>query len=303
MSLESFRREKLVVLQSSATVLQAGRAMAENHIGAVLVSHAGQVAGIVTDRDLALSAALLADQGDGQARIEDVMSDGVLVCSVNDSLADAVRLMRDAAVRRVPIVDDNGALAGIVTFDDLVLSTEVDRDDLRAILREQLVETETTHKPAGVAYPVRAASGPARRLRLALRADARAGQVHARLVADVAAASGLDRDRAARGLLLGVCLICHRITAHQARHLIAQLPSRMHAPLGECADGPTRALTAASMNAELARTLNLDESGAADFLRTLFTVLAGRVSPGQMREVVNQLPPDLAALFPPARAA
>ncbi|MBS3652506.1 CBS domain-containing protein [Pseudaminobacter sp. 19-2017] len=55
MSVERFRRTRMVVLNPMSTAYQAARAMADNHIGAVLVSGPGGVAGIVTDRDLALA--------------------------------------------------------------------------------------------------------------------------------------------------------------------------------------------------------------------------------------------------------
>lgn len=55
MSLERFRRTKLVTLNRQSKAYQAARAMADNHIGAVLVSDPKGLAGVVTDRDLALA--------------------------------------------------------------------------------------------------------------------------------------------------------------------------------------------------------------------------------------------------------
>jgi CBS domain-containing protein len=56
MSLERFRRTRMVVVTRRSMAYQAARAMADNHIGSVLVSEPGGLAGIITDRDLALDA-------------------------------------------------------------------------------------------------------------------------------------------------------------------------------------------------------------------------------------------------------
>jgi CBS domain-containing protein len=55
MSLERFRRTRMVVLSRHSTAYQAARAMADNHIGSVLVSEPQGLAGMITDRDLALA--------------------------------------------------------------------------------------------------------------------------------------------------------------------------------------------------------------------------------------------------------
>jgi len=55
MNLERFRRNKIIVLNQQSMANQAARAMEDNHIGAVLVSAPKGLAGIVTDRDLALA--------------------------------------------------------------------------------------------------------------------------------------------------------------------------------------------------------------------------------------------------------
>lgn len=300
MSLENYLRSKLVVLPEKSTVYQAARAMADNHIGAVLVSRAGRLAGIVTDRDLTVSV-LAEGRNPGTTPLYEVMSQGVQTCSAAAPLRQAVSLMREAGVRRIPITED-GKPAGMVTFDDLVLGGEVGLEELRGIVEQQLVEGSAVLKPAGTPYPV-AAGGPGQRMRAAMRAEARAAQVYDRLLAAVAEDSGLDRGRAERGLRLGVCLLCHRLLPEEAQHLIAQLPSRLHGALSYCADGPDKSVTAAGMRMELGRELALGEAEADEFLRSLFAVLARHVSAGQMQEVRSQLPPDVAELFPERRRA
>jgi CBS domain-containing protein len=74
--------------------------------------------GIVTDRDLAL--ALGADGVNPQAPVESVMTKPVRTIPDGAGIFAATQCMRDAGVRRLPVVDKEGRLAGIVTFDDLI---------------------------------------------------------------------------------------------------------------------------------------------------------------------------------------
>ena len=106
MSLERFRRTRMVVLAPRSMAYQAARAMAANHIGSVLVSEARQLAGIVTDRDLAL--AVLGGDLDPTTPLGEVMSEDVVTCDIGAELGEVVRLMQEQGVRRVPITEKDG---------------------------------------------------------------------------------------------------------------------------------------------------------------------------------------------------
>src|SRR3546814_9725292 len=105
----------------------------------------------------------------------EVMSEEVVTCDVGADLDEVVRLMREHAIRRIPITE-NGRPVGLVTFDDLVVDGSVDLDALRSIVTAQL-EVEAPHKPAGTLHPASPASAEARaagRARALVRAKARA---------------------------------------------------------------------------------------------------------------------------------
>jgi CBS domain-containing protein len=132
MSLERFRRTRMVVLAPNSMAYQAAWAMADNHIGSVLVSEARGLAGILTDRDLAL-AVLGGDLDPKTTPLGEVMSEGVITCDIKADLDEVVCLMRDQGVRRIPITE-NGRLVGLVTFDDLVVDGSVGLEALRSIV-------------------------------------------------------------------------------------------------------------------------------------------------------------------------
>src|SRR3546814_10863857 len=115
MSLERFRRTRMVVLGRRSTTYQAARAMADNHIGAILVSQPPGLAGILTDRDLALGV-LGGDLDAKTTPLGEVMSEEVVTCDIGADLDEVVRLMREHAVRRIPITE-NGRPVGLVTFE------------------------------------------------------------------------------------------------------------------------------------------------------------------------------------------
>ncbi len=286
------------MLSQRALAYQAARAMADNHIGAVLVSQASGLAGIVTDRDLAL-AVLGGGLDPKTTQLSEVMSEGVVSCDIGASVDDVVRLMIDHAIRRIPITE-NGRPVGLITFDDLVVDETVGPDALRAIVTAQL-EVEAPHKPAGVLHPQSPASAEqqaAGRTRALMRARARAEATYGHMITAVAESTGLERSRAERALFVVTCMLCRRLVPQEAWHLIAQLPSMLQPRLEDCLDGPDRAVTAQAITTELGRALSLEPEMAREALRGVFKVISDSVAAGQIEEVRGQLPEEMKELFP-----
>lgn len=300
MSLERFRRTRMVVLTGRATSYQAARAMMDNHIGSVLISEARGLSGIVTDRDLAL-AVLGGDLDPKTTTLNEVMSEDVVTCDIGADVDEVVRLMRENNIRRIPLTE-HGQLIGLITFDDLVVSGAVSLDALRSIVTAQL-EVEAPHKPAGLLYPEgpgQADQRPVSRARALMRAKARADGTYDRFLAAIGTATKLDRDRSERAVLLSLCMLCRRLTPQEAQDLIAQLPSKLQPGLGKCLDGPDRGVSAEVMRNELARVLSIETDNAEAVLAGIFKTLVDNVSAGQIAEIRGQLPEGMKALFPSA---
>lgn len=103
-------------LPVSATVADAARQMRELDIGDVLVEQEGRLAGILTDRDIVVRA--IAEGRDVTSKLGDIVSSEVVCITPAESADDAIRLMRERALRRVPVVE-NGRPVGIVSLGDL----------------------------------------------------------------------------------------------------------------------------------------------------------------------------------------
>jgi CBS domain-containing protein len=104
-------------LDADSPVLDAARRMARDDIGAVIVEDGGEVCGIVTDRDIVVRA-VATGKNLAQTPLKDICSKGVFMLSPEDDLDEAVKLMREKAVRRVPVVS-KGTVVGILSLGDL----------------------------------------------------------------------------------------------------------------------------------------------------------------------------------------
>ncbi|MEU6089729.1 CBS domain-containing protein [Streptomyces sp. NPDC047085] len=116
-----------VTVPEETPLAEVAQLMRQKAIGDVIVTEADHVRGLVTDRDLVVRA--LADQRDPALTVVgQVCSRDMVMCSSRDAVDDAIRLMREHAVRRLPVVDD-GRLVGTLSLGDLA----VDRDPHSAL--------------------------------------------------------------------------------------------------------------------------------------------------------------------------
>lgn len=111
------------------SLADAARLMAEADCGAVPVladAQTRRVVGIVTDRDICM-AAYHTGKPLGELRVRDAMTTPVRTCRADASSGEAEYVMRDARVRRLPVVDERDALIGLVSLADLAREAEHER--------------------------------------------------------------------------------------------------------------------------------------------------------------------------------
>lgn len=141
------------LVSPDATVQEAATVMAEYDVGAVLIGEAGRLDGILTDRDIILRAVV--DGRDPRVvKARDVMSSTLFVCREDDTLEQAFREMSERQVRRLPVLDADGRLVGIVTLSDL---GRLERDPQR--VSETLRELAEPHRRKTSAGAERASPG------------------------------------------------------------------------------------------------------------------------------------------------
>ena len=208
MSLRSYRMPRIVALKSSTPVLEAARAIENNNIGAVIVQDNGCVVGMVTDRDLAVR--VLGSGLDARTTpLATVMTTPVTTLSPADNQSQAIQLMQQHNIRRIPLVE-TGRLVGIVTLDDLLLDEAAPLEQLSAIVESQIGDGAwaTTLRSAGTH-----------------RAAARAQATYGRMINQLRADAELETsERAETALVTVLESLKRRLTPDEAKDLIAQLP-------------------------------------------------------------------------------
>jgi CBS domain-containing protein len=111
-----------ITMSSTSTVAEAAQRMREDNIGDVIVVENDQLCGIVTDRDIVVRA-IAEGRDPATAKLADICSRDMTTLSPTDTVEDAVRLMRDKAVRRLPVVEE-GKPVGIVSLGDLAVTQD-----------------------------------------------------------------------------------------------------------------------------------------------------------------------------------
>jgi CBS domain-containing protein len=140
---------EVVVVRSGTSVADAAQLMRTHHVGDVVVVRENggrnEPIGIVTDRDLVLE--VMAEELDPNLlTVGEIMGSGVVVVKEDTGVFESIRYMRENGVRRMPVVDGCGGLAGMVSMDDLL---ELLAEELMHLSRltqfEQQKEAGTRH--------------------------------------------------------------------------------------------------------------------------------------------------------------
>lgn len=137
----------VVVADRNTSVLDAARLMRQHHVGDIVVvdeaNEARKPIGMVTDRDIVIEVVVNKLAPD-TVMLGEIMTESLATVRERDGVFDTVQLMRRKGVRRMPVIDDYGALVGIVAVDDLIQLLAEEMGELsKLIAREQAREAGT----------------------------------------------------------------------------------------------------------------------------------------------------------------
>ena len=144
MSIGDICNRNVVVIEKDTAVQEAALLMRRFHVGALVVCRGAEgkrvPVGLVTDRDIVVE--VLGEEVDvTKVVVGDIMSAELLTARESDDLWETLQRMRHSGVRRLPVVDDQGYLQGILTMDDVI---ELLADELaqlaKLVAREQTME-------------------------------------------------------------------------------------------------------------------------------------------------------------------
>lgn len=138
-------QRQVITVDHQASVVEAAALMREHHVGALVVvneaSETAQVLGVVTDRDIVISA--VANALDiTQATVAELASSDVYSVSEAVDISAAIDIMRRAGVRRLLVTDEEQQLIGVVSLDELLDALASEIDGMVEVIRKGLQHEE-----------------------------------------------------------------------------------------------------------------------------------------------------------------
>lgn len=130
-------------------ILEAARLMRLHHTGDLIIVDDPQgdrtPVGIVTDRDIVVEV-LAAERDPATTRVSGIMPARLVIASGAEDVAEAVERMRLHGVRRLPVVDHDGSLLGIVTLDDILTLHAEQAATLAAIVAKEQTREQRSRR-------------------------------------------------------------------------------------------------------------------------------------------------------------
>jgi len=103
--------------ETTTPVKELIRIMSEEDIGSVPIGEDDKLVGMVTDRDIALRA--YSNGSIAKKTAKDVMSEGIIYCQEDENIEDAIRVMEQKQVRRLPVINKNKRMVGMLSLGDV----------------------------------------------------------------------------------------------------------------------------------------------------------------------------------------
>jgi CBS domain-containing protein len=129
--LKDLMSRNVKVISPDVSIGEAAKEMRDGDFGMMPVGDADRMIGTISDRDIAIRAVAL---GLGaETKVRDVMSKGVSSALETDTVADAVKIMSERQVRRLPVVDQDQKLVGIVALADLAVKDSESKPAAQAL--------------------------------------------------------------------------------------------------------------------------------------------------------------------------
>ena len=152
-SVSNIMTRNVRVVSPSDSVIRAAQAMEELNVGAVPVCDGQRLVGMLTDRDIVVRG-VAQGMADVDTKVSEIMSREVKWCLQDQPVDEVLGVMSQHQIRRMPVVDAQHQLVGIVSVGDIATKAE---ESPVADLLSEISETELEHR-AGM-LPVKARSG------------------------------------------------------------------------------------------------------------------------------------------------
>jgi CBS domain-containing protein len=118
MQVQEIMSHHVELIDPNATVRDVARKMRAEDIGALPIGENDRLIGMVTDRDIVMRA-VAEDKNGGKVTAREVMSEGIFWCFEDEDVERAAELMAEHQVRRLPVVNRDKRLVGMIALADL----------------------------------------------------------------------------------------------------------------------------------------------------------------------------------------
>ena len=139
MKVKDAMHKKAEWVSPDTSVGDIAKKMRDLDVGSIPVGENDRLIGMVTDRDIACRA--VANGTDcSKLKARDVMTKGIVFCRDSEDLSDALRIMEDKKIRRLPVIDDNKRMVGMLSVGDVA------RASPHALTGELMASVSAHHK-------------------------------------------------------------------------------------------------------------------------------------------------------------
>ena len=141
MTVKEVMTKPVATCRLDTNLAEATALMWENNCGILpVLNETGELAGVVTDRDLCIALGTR-NVRSAELCVRDVVNSQIQVCKASDDIHSALWSMSEGKIRRLPVVNDDAMLEGIVSMDDVVLNAQNDARAGSAISFGDIVTT------------------------------------------------------------------------------------------------------------------------------------------------------------------
>ncbi|MBI2521104.1 MAG: CBS domain-containing protein [Bdellovibrio sp.] len=151
MAIKSICKTNVVTIDKKSTLLNVSNVMQKNHVGSVVVTEGMNgkkiPAGMITDRDIALAVG--SSPRPQELRVENIMQSAPITVKVSEGIFETIVKMRESGVKRIPVINEDGTLYGIVCADDLLELMSEEMNNLAKINETQI------NKEKGITLPTK----------------------------------------------------------------------------------------------------------------------------------------------------
>jgi CBS domain-containing protein len=123
MKIKEIQTREPQVISPEAMICEAAQKMSEHDIGMLPVCDGQRLVGAITDRDLVIRG-LAKGYDPLNTKVKDVMTHRICYCFEEDSLEEVARVMEEKQIRRMPILNSNKRLVGIVSLGDMAVRSQ-----------------------------------------------------------------------------------------------------------------------------------------------------------------------------------